>query len=84
MSPSAEIGTMPAFNLMRFNTGGRGRFCWSALANKTDINSNQIKVEPTSRRKTVEISYSGSKPSLDPLTVEEMWRLLRDGGNRDR
>ena len=78
MSPSAEIGTIPALNLLRFNTDDVIDFAgrhWQIR----QINSNQIKVEPTTRRKTVEISYSGSKLALDTLTVEEMWRLLREG-----
>ena len=61
ITPSAEIGTVPAFNLMRFNTGDVIDFAgqhWQI----GQLNSNQIKVERTSRRKTVEISYSGSRP----------------------
>ena len=78
MSPSAEIGTIPAFNLLRFNTGDVIEFAGGHWQIR-QINSDHIKVERTSRQKTIEMSYSGSKPALDPLTVEEVWRLLRDG-----
>ncbi len=78
ITPSAEIGTVPAFNLMRFNTGDVIGFAGQHWQIR-QLNSNQIKLERTSRQKTVEISYSGSSPALDAITVEEMWRLLLEG-----
>lgn len=73
-----DLGSVPATNLLRLSSGTTigfaGRF-WKVRR----VNAETIEVEPCRHHSGVEISYAGTRASLDPTLVEEMLRLLSVG-----
>jgi ATP-dependent Lhr-like helicase len=75
MSSGREIGVVPANNLLRLRPGVVVRFAgrhWQVRR----VQSSVVDLEPSRQSSAVEISYSGSKAPLDPMSIEEMLRLL--------
>lgn len=72
------IGNIPSSNLLRLSPGAVLGFAARSWVVR-GIHADGVDVEPSRQPAHVEISYQGSRPLLDPSTVEEMLRLLADG-----
>lgn len=78
MSSGRDIGVVPANNLLRLRPGVVVRFAgrhWRVRRVQATI----VDLEPSRQSSAVEISYSGSKAPIDPMSIEEMLRLLDSG-----
>ena len=83
MSSGREIGVVPANNLLRLRPGVVVRFAgrhWQVRR----VQSTVVDLEPSRQSSAVEISYSGSKAPIDPMSIEEMLRLLDSGISASR
>src|SRR5262249_43176848 len=79
LTQGKQIGVIPATNLIRLSPGTCVRFGgrhWHVRR----VLPESVELEPTNSPTGLEISYGGTSAAMDPTAVEEMLRIIEEGG----